>query len=130
MKIIIIILAILVSSFTKTTDPAKETVCGIWKGYYGTEREINSIIIKINPLNKAELIYNYNNALLKTMATYKLIGDSAIVISCMLPEQKNSTIILQGNLNRTSSFIDGQWDNNGKQGGCFYLQKQFAQTNL
>jgi len=130
LKIITIILATLVSSFTKTTDPATETVCGIWKGYYGTEREINSITIKINPQNKAEIIYNYHNALLKTTATYKLIGDSAIVISCTLTEQKNSPLILQGNLNRTSSFIDGQWDSKGEHGGCFYLQKQFVPVNL
>ena len=130
MKIITIILATLVSSFTRTADPATETVCGIWKGYYGTEKEINSITIKINPLNKAEIIYNYNDALMKTTATYKLIGDSAIVISCTLDEEKNSPVILQGNLNRTSSFIDGQWDARGKHGGCFYLQKQFIQVNL
>ena len=130
MKIIIIILATLVSSFTKTTDPSTETVCGVWKGYYGTEKEINSITIKLNPQNKAEIIYNYNDAPLKTTATYKLIGDSAIVISCSLTEQKRSTVILQGNLNRTSSFIDGQWDSEGKRGGCFYLQKQFVQVNL
>ena len=118
------------SSFTRTTDPATETVCGIWRGYYGTEREINSITIKIYPQNKAEIIYNYNDVPLKTTATYKLIGDSAIVISCTLTEQKSSVVILQGNLNRASSFIDGQWDSEGKQGGCFYLQKQFVQVNL
>ena len=126
----------------KNPDPATETVCGIWKGYYGTETEINSIVIKINPQNKAEIFCNYNEAspfasllaergdCLKTNGTYKLVGDSAIVISCILIDQKSSKVILQGNLNRTSSFIDGQWGSEGKDGGCFYLQKQFVQTNL
>lgn len=111
----------------KTADPATETVCGVWKGYYGTESEINSIIIKINPQNKAEIISNSTGK--KTTATYKLVGDSAIVISCTLTEQ-SSQLILQGNLNRTSSFIDGQWDSEGKGGGSFYLQKQFIEINL
>ena len=113
----------------KTSDPTTETVCGIWKGYFGTEREINSIIIKINPQNKAEVFCNFNEACLKTNGTYKLIGDSAIVISCILTE-KSSQVVLYGNLNRTTSFIDGQWDGDGKEGGCFYLQKQFLQPNL
>ena len=114
----------------KTSDPSTETVCGIWKGYYGTESKINSIVVKINPQNKAEIFCNLNDACLKTTGTYKLIGDSAIVISCKLTNDKSSEVILQGNLNRTSSFIDGQWDGEGKEGGCFYLQKQFVQTNL
>jgi len=113
----------------KTSDPTIETVCGIWKGYFGTEREINSIIIKINPQNKAEVFCNFNEACLKTNGTYKLIGDSAIVISCILTE-KSSQVVLYGNLNRSTSFIDGQWDGDGKVGGCFYLQKQVVQTNL
>ena len=130
MKTLIIILAVLFSSFVKTTDPSTETVCGIWKGYFGTETEINSITIKINPQNKAEIFCNFNDACLKTNGTYKLVGDSAIVISCILTEKKSSEVILYGNLNRTTSFIDGQWDGDGKEGGCFYLQKQFLQPNL
>ena len=128
MKLLVIILATLLSSW-KTPDPSTETVCGIWKGYYGTETEINSIIIKINPQNKAEIICNYNDACLKAKGTYQLVGDSAIVISCKLTDETTSKVILRGNLNRTSSFIDGQWNGN-EAGGCFYLQKQFEQINL
>ena len=113
----------------KTIDPAAENVCGIWKGYYGTENEINAITIKIDPQNKAEIFCNYNDANFKTSGTYKLLGDSAIVISCLLPEKKSSEIILRGNLNRSSSFIDGNWDGE-KEKGCFYLQKLFINTEL
>ena len=114
----------------KTSDPKTETVCGIWKGYFGTESEISSITIKINPQNKAEISCNFKDASLKTTGTYKLVGDSAIVISCILTEKKGSEVVLHGNLNRSTSFIDGQWDGEGKEGGCFYLQKQSAQTNF
>ena len=130
MKLLIPIIAILFSSFVKTSDPSTEKVCGLWKGYFGTESEINSITIKINPQNKAEIFCNFNEACLKTTGTYKLIGDSAIVISCILTEKKGSEVILYGNLNRTTNFIDGQWDGDGSEGGCFYLQKQFVQPNL
>ena len=114
----------------KTSDPKTEMVCGIWKGYFGTENETNSITIKINPQNKAEIFCNFKEACLSTKGTYKLIGDSAIVISCILTEKNNSEVVLYGNLNRSTSFIDGQWDGEGKEGGCFYLQKQSGQTNL
>ena len=113
----------------KTPDPSTETVCGTWKGYYGTETEINSLTIKMSPLQKAEIFCKQNNFTFKASATYRLIGDAAIVISYKLPGQQSSEIILHGNLNRTSSFIDGKWDGEGKQGGCFYLQKQFQEIN-
>ena len=109
-------------------EPLAEKVCGVWKGYFGTEAEINSITIKINPDNKAEIFCNNKDACLKTSGIYKLIGDSAIVISCILTEKK-SEVILYGNLNRTTNFIDGQWDA-ADEGGCFYLQKQFVQPDL
>ena len=129
MKLLIPIIAILFSSFVKTSGPSTEKVCGTWKGYFGTETEINSITIKISPQNKAEIFCNYEEACLKTNGTYKLIGDSAIVISCILTEKK-SEVILYGNLNRTTSFIDGQWDGDGNESGCFYLQKQVGQPNF
>ncbi len=120
----------LASSFTKMSDPSTETVYGVWKGYFGTENQVNSITIKINPQNKAEIFCNFSEDCLKASGTYKLIGDSAIVISYTTGNNNLSEVILHGNLNRTSSFIDGQWDGQGKKGGCFYLQKQFVQTNL
>lgn len=113
----------------KTSEPSTENVCGVWKGYFGTETEINSITIRINPQNKAEIFCNYTAACLKTSGTYKLIGDSAIIISCILAEKKSSEVILYGNLNRTTSFIDGQWDSDDNEGGCFYLQKQMKEIN-
>ena len=128
MKILVIILATLISSW-KSPDPSTETVCGVWKGYYGTEKEINFITIKINPLNKAEIFCKYNDGSLKTKATYQLLGDSSIVISYKLSDHQSSEVILHGNLNRTSSFIDGKWDAEGNKGGCFYLQKQFEEIS-
>ena len=129
MKFLVAILAILISSFTVVPDPSTETVCGTWKGYFGTENEINSIVIKINPLSKAEIYYRQKDISLKANASYQLIGDSAIVISYKIPGQRTSEVVLHGNLNRTSSFIDGNWDGEGKEGGCFYLQKQFEVIN-
>lgn len=129
MKIAVVILASLICSFTKVPDPSTETVCGTWKGYYGTETQVNSITIKINPLYRAEIFCKYNNSSLKANATYRLIGESAIVISYKLPGQESSEVILHGNLNRSSSFIDGSWDGEGSEGGCFYLQKQFPEIN-
>ena len=117
------------SSFTKTPEPATRAICGTWKGYYGTEKEINPIIIKIDLQNKVEIFYDFVDANLKSSGSYKLLGDSAIIIYSQLYDNNGTKVILNGNLNRSSSFIDGQWDGEGKEGGCFYLQKQFS-SNL
>ena len=113
----------------KTDAPGTEKVYGTWKGFYGTENEINAITIKINPESQAEIFCDFNDACLITAGKYKLVGDTAIVISCLLTEKKSSEVILLGNLNRTSSFIDGEWNSDGKESGCFYLQKQPARVN-
>jgi hypothetical protein len=130
LKIIAIIFIFLFSSFTKTSDPAIENVYGVWKGFYGTESEINSITVRINPQNKAEIVCYYTDACITTSGTYKLLGDTAIVISCILTQEKSSEVVLHGNLNRTASFIDGQWDASGKEKGCFYLQKLLPAPGL
>lgn len=114
----------------KSTYPPAEAVCGTWKGYYGTENVINAITVKINPGNKAEIICDYPGSCFQTCGTYKLLGDSAIVISCPLIEKRSAEVILHGNVNRSSSFIDGNWDSEGNEGGCFYLQKQMQKINL
>lgn len=113
----------------KIHEPARN-ICGVWKGYYGTESEINSITIRINPNNKAEISCNYNDACLNTKGTYKLVGDTAIVITCIPADKKSPQVLLYGNVNRSSSFIDGEWDGGGTDGGSFYLQKQFSQPDL
>jgi hypothetical protein len=125
LKLSIIFLALLFSSFTKTSEPVTRTICGTWKGFYGTEKEIFPIVIKIDLQNKAEIFYDFVDANLKSSGSYKLLGDSAIIIYSRLSDGNSTKVILNGNLNRTSSFIDGQWDGEGKEGGCFYLQKQF-----
>jgi hypothetical protein len=130
LKTIAIIFIFLFSSFTKTSGPTIENVYGVWKGYYGTESEVNSITVKIYPKSKAEIVCNYADACITTSGTYKLLGDTAIVISCILTQEKSSEVVLHGNLNRTASFIDGQWGDSGKEKGCFYLQKLLPASGL
>lgn len=124
MNLIASIFFFLFSFLPKTSDPASENVRGVWKGHYGTENEIKEITIRINQQNKAEIFGSYSDPLLKFEGTYKLLGNSTIIISGLVPETKSSEIILSGNLNRSASFISGDWDGSGSKGGCFYLQKQ------
>ncbi len=112
------------SLFFKTSDSESEKVFGVWKGFYGTENELKEIVIRINPQNKAEIFCSHADACLSTIGSYKLLGDTAIIISALLTDSKTSEVVLYGNLNRTASFMDGEWDGNGKEKGCFYLQKQ------
>ena len=100
-----------------------ENVQGVWKGFYGNEHEVKEITIKIHLQNKAEIYGYYAESGLKIDGTYKLIGDSAIIISGLLPESLSTEIKMHGNLNRSASFIMGDWDGSNAEKGCFYLRK-------
>jgi hypothetical protein len=106
-----------------SSDPSFESVQGVWKGFYGTEFEIKEITIRINLENKAEIFDGGIDASKKINGTYLLLGDSAIIISSLTPNSRSTEIILNGNLNRTASFISGDWDGSHNEKGCFYLQK-------
>jgi len=130
LKIIVAILTSLFSFFTGTNEPVKESICGVWKGSYGSENEIIDITVKIDPQNKIELLRSEVGNYFSAKGTYQLVGDSAIIISCTFIETRAHEITMYGNLNRSVSFIDGQWDGTGKEKGCFYLQKQPLRENL
>lgn len=125
-------MAILTScfSFFSGNEPVENSICGVWKGCYGSENEIIDITVKIDPQNKIELLRTAAGDYYFAKGTYRLVGDSAIIISCSFNENKSTEITMYGNLNRTVSFIDGQWDGTGKEKGCFYLQKQPLRMNL
>jgi hypothetical protein len=130
LKIIVAILTSLFSFFTGSDETVKESICGVWKGSYGSETEIIDITVKIDPQNKIELLRSEAGIHFSAKGTYQLVGDSAIIISCTFIETRAHEITMYGNLNRTVSFIDGQWDGSGKEKGCFYLQKQPIRENL
>jgi len=56
LKIIVAILTSLFSFFTGTNEPVKESICGVWKGSYGSVNEIIDITVKIDPQNKIEIL--------------------------------------------------------------------------
>ena len=124
MNLIASIFFFLFSFLPNNNTPASESIQGIWKGYYGTENEIKEITIRINQQYKAEIFGSYPDASIKMNGTYKLLGNSAIIISSLLPESKSPEIILNGFLNPSANFISGDWDGSGAERGCFYLQKQ------
>ena len=130
MKILVAILTSFFSLITGNNEPVNKSICGVWKGSYGSEQEIIAITVKIDPQNKIELIRNESGNNNFAKGTYRLVGDSAIIISCSFSEASPTEITMYGNLNRTVSFIDGQWDGKGKEKGCFYLQKQPVRVNL
>lgn len=123
MKLAAISLSILAFSYAPIPEAPPENVFGFWKGYFGTENEIHEISIRIDQRNRAEIVCYYPGTSIKTIGTYQLLGDSSIIITCLLAQSKSCEVVLYGNLNRSANFIDGQWDGSDKEGGCFYLQK-------
>lgn len=131
MKILVAIITSCLTFFTGPNEPVKNSICGTWKGSYGSENEIIDITVRIDPRDKIELLQNESGGSFSVTGTYRLLGDSAIIISCSsFTETKYLEITMHGNLNRSVSFIDGEWDGSGKEKGCFFLQKQPALPNL
>ena len=124
MNLVASIFILLFSFLSNNSGPAAENVQGVWKGYYGTENVIKEITINIFLQNKAEIFGGHDDGIIKMKGTYQLLGDSVIIISSLLPESSSPEIILNGNLNRTASFMSGDWDGSGSERGCFYLRKQ------
>ena len=70
-----------------------------------------------------------HEACLKT-TVLQTIGDSAIVISCILTEKKVQKWYCMAILNRSTSFIDGQWDGEGKGMRMFLPAKEVFNQSL
>lgn len=128
MKLVASIFLYLCTLVTPGIGTGVSDVVGTWKGHYGTVDEIYEITVRIEPGYTAEIICNYNDACFTSTGSYKLIGDSAIIITSLLADSKTPEVVLYGILNRTASFINGDWDGTGNEKGCFYLRKQPAQT--
>lgn len=124
MKLVASIFLYLYTILPAANTTGSTDIIGTWKGHYGTVNEIYEITVRIDPENKAEIVCTYNDACITSMGNYKLLGDSAIIISSLLPDSKTPEVFLYGIVNRTASFINGDWDGAGNEKGCFYLRKQ------
>lgn len=107
-----------------------KTVWGNWKGCYGTTSSITDLSINFAPGNTIEFFSNNLNSEGNGTGFYKIIGDTAIVITCSFISNPCESITLKGRMNKTKTFVDGEWemmDSSSK--GCFYLQKNAAANN-
>lgn len=123
MRFFILILSFGLLAFHTKNNPLPSTasVTGSWKGSYGNTSVIHEFSITIHPGNHLLLNDDYNTTV---SGSYQLIGDSLLVITCQMPAITGKTITLKGALNKTKTFIDGEWEINGTvEKGNFYLQK-------
>lgn len=128
MKLVITIFLYLFTHLPNPPGSGKNSVVGLWQGHYGTVNEIYAITVRIAPGNTAEIICVYDDACITTTGNYTMLGDTSIIITSLLADSKTPEVVLYGNLNRTASFIDGNWDGAGIEKGCFYLRKQPVQS--
>jgi hypothetical protein len=117
------LVAALLFILSGTHDPVKEQILGTWKGAYGTQHQIIDITVSIYSNNKTILTQTVDGFINSGVGSYQLQGDTAILINVSLPEKKPLDVQLHGYLNRTVTFISGDWDSNVSE-GSFFLQKQ------
>ena len=113
----------LISAFVTVTfvisSLTGERTQGSWKGNYGDENYFHQLEVKLMPNNLASVSLIEPAGITYGSGRFKTFGDSTIIIACTLG---GGDMILQGRLNRTLTFIDGDWTA-GQYKGCFYLQK-------
>ncbi len=123
MRLFILILSVGLMSFgyKNSPNPGPGSIVGNWRGSYGTTETQHEFSISINPGNSIRLNDDYNTT---AMGTYQLLGDSSIIITCSIPAINGKKVILKGAINRSKTFVDGEWEIDGsKEKGSFYLQK-------
>lgn len=107
-----------------------KTVWGNWKGAYGTTATIADISINFEQGNTLVLFSTNLDEQVKGTGSYKIVGDTTIIITCGFLNNPCETITMKGRMNKTKTFVDGEWEmmsSNNK--GCFYLQKNTIAKN-
>ena len=127
MKISIVILIVCSGFFFSFTEKKKQIpenieVYGIWRGAYGVNDEIRNATVMVRTNNIIEFYDGEMKEANKTSGTYKIHGDTAIILTYFKPD--NKCVSMYGNLNKTKNFVDGFWQTNAEVKGSFYLQKQ------
>ena len=117
------LVAALLFLLSGTHDPVKEQILGTWKGAYGTEQQIIDLTVSIYSNNKVILTQTVDGFINTGVGSYQLQGDTAILLNVSFPEKKPLDVQMYGYLNRTVTFISGDWDSNVSE-GSFFLQKQ------
>ncbi|MGE5108716.1 MAG: hypothetical protein ACM3H8_14325 [Sphingobacteriales bacterium] len=122
----------LLSFGTKTSKVPEDlkSVWGNWRGSYGTTVTITDISIYLTPRNTIELSGTNINEQIKGAGSYKIIGDTGIIITCHFLNNNRETITMKGRMNKTKTFVDGEWEMMGSRNkGSFYLQRNTIAKN-
>jgi hypothetical protein len=122
MKTVITLLGFIAFTAFAVKDKG-EALYGTWQGAYGMDDEIKNAWVVFSNGNNMEFYDGDLKAENKLTGTYTLLGDTAIVFTYKKPGNKQE-VKMQGNLNRSKSFVDGSWESNDDQYGSFFLQKQ------
>jgi len=122
MKTVITLLGFIAFTAFAVKDKG-EALYGTWQGAYGMNDEIKNAWVIFNNGNNMEFYDGDLKSENRLAGTYSLLGDTAIVFTYRKPNSKQ-VVKMQGNINRSKSFVDGSWESNDDQYGSFFLQKQ------
>jgi hypothetical protein len=121
MKTVIVLLCFIAFTAFAVKDKG-EAMYGTWQGAYGMNDEIKNAWVVFGSSNHMEFYDGALKAENKLSGTYTLMGDTAIVFT--YKKAGKQQVKMEGNLNRSKSFVDGSWESNDHQSGSFFLQKQ------
>ena len=107
-----------------TADAA--TLTGTWRGGYGSGLEVKEVTARFYPNMKVVMSEKQGSQVRQASGNYQ-VKDGKILLAAI--SLQGSGITLQGNLNKTFSFVDGTYNTPDGIIGSFYLHKVAAQPN-
>jgi hypothetical protein len=122
MKTVITLLGFIAFTAFAVKDKG-EALYGTWQGAYGMNDEIKNAWVVFGSSNHMEFYDGDLRPQNKLTGSYTLLGDTAIIFTYNKPGSTQQ-VKMEGNLNRSKSFVDGSWESDDHQYGSFFLQKQ------
>lgn len=96
---------------------------GVWKGGFGTQQVITETVVELKGDYEAVIYEGGVSGGVKHTGIYEVKGDTALILTYYKPDAC-SKVVLQGNLNKSRTFVDGIWQKGEIVEGNFYLEKQ------
>ncbi len=121
-NIIYSLAALLLVSFSSNNV---ETFGGLWTGAFRTDMSREKVYVRFDEQNKLQLysgVVEENN---RSVGTYEVLGDTALVFNYSRADGK--TVTMRGAINKRKTYVDGTWETSDKTSGSFYLKKDEIQ---
>ncbi len=121
-KVIYGLAALVLVSFSSNNV---ETFGGLWTGAFRTDMSREKVYVRFDEQNKLQLYSGMVEENNRSVGTYEVLGDTALVFNYSRSDGK--TVTMRGVINKRKTYVDGTWETSDHTSGSFYLKKDEIQ---